>query len=67
MSIALVHYLHPQSSAIKNISPSVDYLTLTINDTLIKVEAIQIEGHRRNTKSGEPDAHNWPASKEEVQ
>jgi hypothetical protein len=62
-----MHHLHPQTSTIKNISPGINYTVLTINDTLIKVEAIQIEGHRRNTKSSEPDAYNGPSSKEEVQ
>ena len=67
MCVSFVHYLEPKSSTVENISPGVNHTVLTINDRLIKVEAIQIEGHRAHAKGGEPDAHNGPGSQEEVQ
>jgi hypothetical protein len=66
-NLTLVHYLHAQSSTVKNICPCVEHTTLTINDGLIEIKAIQIECHRGYTKCGEPDANNGPCSKEEVQ
>ena len=67
MCVALVHYLHPEVGTVKNISPGVQNTTLTVDDGLVKVEAIQIESHRRNTQSSEPDANNRPCCEEEVQ
>jgi len=67
MGVSLMRYLHPQISTVEDISPRVNYTTLTIQDTLIEIQAIQIEGHRAYTQSGEPDADHWPGSKEEVQ
>ena len=66
MSIALVHYFHAQTSTVENISPGVDHMTLIVNDRLVEVETVEVEGHRGNTKSGEPDTDNGPGSQEEV-
>ena len=61
-----MHNFETQPSTIKNISPCINYMTLIINNRLVEVETIQIEGHRGYTKSGEPDAYNRPGSKEEM-
>ena len=37
MRVALVHYLHSETSAVKHIGPGIDNFTLSINDRLIKV------------------------------
>jgi hypothetical protein len=34
---------------------------------LVEVEPVEIERHSRNTKSGKPNTHDWPSSKEEMQ
>ena len=67
MGISLMHHFHPKSSTVQNISPSRNYSVLTINQRLIEVETVEIECHRGNTKSGEPDTNDGPGSKEEVQ
>ena len=66
MSVSLVHYLHTKVSSVKNVCPGVQDLTLIRDDGLVEVEAVQVEGHRGNTKSGEPDTNNRPGCQEEV-
>ena len=66
MSVALVHYFHAQTSTVEDISPSVDHMTLVVNDRLVEVETVEVESHRGNTESGEPDTDNRPGSQEEV-
>jgi len=67
VSVALVHHFHAQTSAVQNISPGVDHTTLGIQDRLVEVEAVQVEGHRAHAQGGEPDADHGPGSQEEVQ
>ena len=67
MSIALVHYLHSQSSTVKDICPSIEHTTLTIQNALVKIQTVEIKSHRAYTKSSEPDANHRPGSQEEVQ
>ena len=67
MSVALVHHFHTKTSTVQHISPGVQHTILRIDDGLVEVETVQVERHRGHTQSGEPDANNWPSSKEEVQ
>ena len=67
MSVALVHDFHTQTSAVEYISPGVQDFALTIHDGLVEVETVQVERHRGNTQSGEPDTNNRPCCQEEVQ
>ena len=67
MSVTLVHNFHTQTSAVENVCPGVEHTTLTIDDGLVEIETVQVERHRGDTQSGEPDADNRPSSKEEVQ
>ncbi len=48
MGIALMHYFHTQTSAVQDISPGIHYTALAIENRLVEVEAIQVEGHRAN-------------------
>ncbi len=66
MCVSLVHYLHPETSSIQNVCPGVQDFTLTILDRLVEVETVQVEGHRGNTKCGEPDTNDRPGCQEEV-
>ena len=66
-NLTLVHYLHPQTCPVKNISPSRKYFVLTINNGLVKIKAIEVKSHRRNTKSSKPDSNYRPCGKEEMQ
>ena len=66
MSVSLMHHFHTQTSSVKYVSPGVDHFTLRFNDGLVEVETVQVECHRRHTKSGEPDTDNRPRCQEEV-
>ena len=46
MCVTLMHYLHSQTSSVKNVCPSVKNSTLSINDGLVEVETVEVEGHR---------------------
>jgi hypothetical protein len=61
-----VHYLHPQSSTIEYISPSVNNFAFRTHDALVEVETIQVECHRANSKSSEPNTNNRPSSQKEM-
>jgi len=62
MSVTLVHYFHTEVGTVDDISPSVDSATLRVDDGLVEVETVQVEGHRGNTQSGEPDTDNRPCT-----
>ena len=66
MCISLVHDFHAKTSTVKNISPGVDHMTLVVNDRLVEVEAVQVEGHGADAQGSEPDANDGPGSQEEV-
>jgi len=40
---------------------------LAVEDRLVEVETVQVEGHRAHAQDGEPDANHGPGSQEEVQ
>ncbi len=62
VSVALVHHFHTQVCAVDHISPSVDDATLRVDNRLVEVETVEVEGHRGNTHSGLPDTDNWPCT-----
>ena len=66
MCVPLVHHLHPQTSSVENVGPGVNNTGLSINNRLVEVETIEVEGHGRNAEGGEPDTYNWPSCQEEV-
>ena len=66
MSIALVHHFHAEAGTVHHVSPGVQDAALTIQDGLVEVEAVQVEGHGADAHGREPDADNRPGAKEEV-
>ena len=52
--------------SVKNVGPSINYMTLTILDRLVKVETVKVKCHSANTKSSKPNSNYWPSSEEEV-
>ena len=66
MSVALVLHFHAEVGAVQHISPGVQDAALTIQDGLVEVEAVQVEGHGADAHGREPDADNRPGSQEEV-
>lgn len=66
MRVPLMGHFHPETSAVQNVRPGVDYMALAIKDALIKVQTVQIERHRTNAKSSEPDTNNRPSSQKKV-
>ena len=66
MCISLVHHLHSETSTIKNICPCINHMTLIIQNTLVKIQSVEIKSHRRNPESSEPNSNNRPCSKKEM-
>ena len=66
MCIPLVHDFHSESSSVEDVSPGVDDFVLSIDDGLVKVEAVEVESHGRHAEGGKPDADDGPSSEEEV-
>ena len=67
MSITLMHYFKAKVSFVENVCPGIDHLTLTREQGLIEVKAVQIERQCRDTKSSKPNTNHRPGSQEEVQ
>ena len=67
VGIALVHHFHAQAGAIHHVSPGVHHPALTIQDGLVEVEAVEVEGHGGHPHGGEPDADHRPGRQEEVE
>merc|ERR1711991_771435 len=66
VSVALVLHFHAEVGAVQHISPGVQDAALTIQDGLVEVEAVQVEGHGADAHGREPDADNRPGAQEEV-
>merc|ERR1711975_79459 len=66
VSVALVHHFHAEVGTVEDVGPGVQNTALTIQDGLVEVEAVQVEGHGANAHGREPDADNRPGSQEEV-
>jgi hypothetical protein len=66
MGISLVHHLHSETCSVQYISPSRNYSVLTINNGLVEIKSVQVEGHGANTKGSKPNTNYWPGGKEEV-
>ena len=66
VSITLMHNFETKIGTIKNVSPSIYYLTLTINKRLIEVKTIQVECHGAYSKRSKPNTNHRPSSEEEV-
>ena len=67
VSIALVHHFHAQASTVQDVSPGWDDSVLTVNQRLVEVETVQVEGHCGNAESGKPNTHDGPSCEKEVE
>ena len=67
MRVSFVHDLHSESGAVEDVCPSVEHSSLSVNDGLVEVEAVEVESHGRDAEGGKPDSHHWPRSEEEMQ
>ena len=67
MGVPLVHHFHTETSAVQHVCPGVHHTALAVEDRLVEVETVQVEGHRAHAKGGEPDANHGPGSQEEVE
>ena len=50
MSITLVHHFHTEVAAVEHISPGWYNSALGIENRLVEVKAVQVEGHGANTQ-----------------
>ena len=57
---------YAKAGTVQHISPDVQNAALTIQNGLVAVEAVQVEGHGADAHGREPDASNRPGAKEEV-
>ena len=67
MGVTLVHDFHSESGAVEYVCPGVEHSSLSVDDGLVEVEAIEVESHGRDAEGGKPDSHHWPRSEEEMQ
>ena len=67
MGVPLVHYLHPETSTVQNVSPGVEHTVLAVHDGLVEVEAVQVEGHCAYAEGSKPNADDRPRCEEEVE
>ena len=66
MSVALVHYLHPEPCTVEDISPSVNNMSVRGLDRLVEVEPVEVESHGADAEGGKPDSNDRPGCKEEM-
>ncbi len=66
MCISFVHDFHSESGTVKHVCPGIEHSSLSVNDGLVEVEAIEVESHGRDAEGGKPDSHHWPRSEEEM-
>ena len=67
MSVSFVHDFHTESGAVEDICPGVEHSSLSVDNGLVEVEAVEVESHGRDAEGGKPDSHHWPRSEEEMQ
>ena len=67
MGVSLVHDFHSESGAVEDVGPGVEHSSLSVDDGLVEVEAVEVESHGRDAEGGKPDSHHWPRSEEEMQ
>ena len=65
--VSFVHDFHTESCAVKYVCPGVEHSSLSVNNGLVEVEAIEVESHGRDAEGGKPDSHHRPRSEEEMQ
>ena len=61
-----MHDFHSEASSVEDVCPGVKDSALSVDDGLVEVESIEVEGHGGHAKGGEPDANDGPGCKEEV-
>ena len=66
VSITLMHYFHAKVGTVKDVTPSVYNMTLTLNNGLIEVESVEVKSHGADAESGKPDSQHWPRSEEKM-
>ena len=66
MCVSLMNHFEAKVGAVKNVSPGVQDTSLSFDDTLVKIIAIEIESHSANTQSSKPNANDGPGAEEEV-
>ena len=66
MCISFVHDFHSESCSVEDVCPGVKDSALSVDDGLVEVESIEVEGHGGHAKVGEPDADYRPGCQEEV-
>jgi hypothetical protein len=67
VGIAFMHDFHTKVGTVDDVSPGVDDTSLRVNDGLVEVESVQVEGHGGDTHGSAPYTKDGPQGKEEVE
>lgn len=67
VDVTLMHYFNPNVGVVDDVRPAVDHMAITVEDGVVEVEAIEIEGEAANGHTSKPDAYYRPCPQEEVQ
>ena len=67
MGVPFMHDFHSETCSVEDVCPGADNVSFRRLDGLVEVESIEIKGHGRYAKGGEPDAYYRECGKEEVQ
>ena len=66
MSVTFVLNFDTEVSTVQDVSPSINYLTISSENGLIKIQTVEVECHSIHTKASEPNTHHREGSKEEM-
>ncbi len=61
-----MHDFHSEVGTVDDVGPSVDDATFRVDDGLVEVESIEVEGHGGDSHSSQPNSKNRPQGQEEV-
>ena len=67
VGITLMHDLHAKIGTVDNVGPGVDDTSLGIDNRLVEIKAVEVEGHGGDTHRGQPDTNDRPGGEEEVE
>ena len=67
MGVPFMHHFHTKTLAVQDVSPSVDDVSVTAHNRLVKIETVEVESHCGYTEGGKPNANHGPSSKKEME
>ena len=62
-----MHHFKAKVGSVKDVRPRWDDTVIGLNNTLIEIKSVEVEGHGADAEGGKPDSNDRPRCKEEVQ